>query len=385
MAAALLRPRRDVKAFIRTRRSRSRSTPWCSASTPIAAPNSSAVRKAIRAALDGASAAGCQWLVVRANQAGGLRRRSSTWHRMLPWSPARRAVSARRSPVGSGAPARHGDERRVHGRLRPDGLQRHLRRDQGVRAELQRGDRGRAARHGCAGPLRLPRFHADRVPGEGAHRRERGSRLLLDERRGRGGPGGPGGGAEHRPGERGHEQPRHPGAGIHATKPGGPRHRGLHEGPRRVTRWLAGVGLLISAAVATADEPPLPEVAAALARVKDRGTIELTTTGRHTRKPHTRPVWFVVSDSKVFLQAGRDGKTDWYRNLQQNPSVTLRAGTYTFRARAVALTDPARIEEIHRLFLRKYTTAWLLSFVGSSIGRGRPVEVTPWSVSEARP
>lgn len=152
-----------------------------------------------------------------------------------------------------------------------------------------------------------------------------------------------------------------------------------------MTRWLAGVGLLISAAVATADEPPLPEVAAALARVKDRGTIELTTTGRHTGKPHTRPVWFVVSDSKVFLQAGRDGKTDWYRNLQQNPSVTLRAGTYTFRARAVALTDPARIEEIHRLFLRKYTTAWLLSFVGSSIGRGRPVEVTPWSVSEARP
>ena len=152
-----------------------------------------------------------------------------------------------------------------------------------------------------------------------------------------------------------------------------------------MTRWLAAVVLVTSAALVTADEPPLPEVAAALARVKDRGSIELTTTGRHTGKPHTRPVWFVVSDAKVFLQAGHDGKTDWYRNLAKNPSVSLRSDSYTFRARAVAVTDPARVEEIHRLFLRKYTTAWLLSFVGSSIGRGRPVEVTPWSVSEARP
>ena len=152
-----------------------------------------------------------------------------------------------------------------------------------------------------------------------------------------------------------------------------------------MSRWLAGVAALAAAALVTADEPPLPEVAAALARIKDHSSIELTTTGRRTGKPHTRPVWFVVSDGTVFLQAGHDGRTDWYRNLEKNPSVSLRSDSYTFRARAVAVTDPARVEEIHRLFLRKYTTAWLLSFVGSSIGRGRPVEVTPWSVSEARP
>src|SRR5437879_1896729 len=83
----------------------------------------------------------------------------------------------------------------------------------------------------------------------------------------------------------------------------------------------------------------------------------------------------------VLLQAGRDGKTDWYRNLQQNPSVTLHCGSYTFRGRAAVLTDPKRVDEVHRLFLKKYTSAWLLSFVGSSIGRGRPVEVIPWSVA----
>ena len=61
-----------------------------------------------------------------------------------------------------------------------------------------------------------------------------------------------------------------------------------------MTRWLAAVALLAPAALTMADEPLLPEVAAALARVKDRSTVELTTTGRHTAKPHTRPVWFVL-------------------------------------------------------------------------------------------
>ena len=150
-------------------------------------------------------------------------------------------------------------------------------------------------------------------------------------------------------------------------------------------RQLAAALLVASATLAMAEEPALPEVAAALARVKDRSTIELTTIGRHTAKRHTRPVWFAVSDAHVLLQAGRDGKTDWYRNLQQNPSVTLHCGSYTFRGRAAALTDPKRVDEVHRLFLKKYTSAWLLSFVGSSIGRGRPVEVIPWSVAEARP
>ena len=43
-----------------------------------------------------------------------------------------------------------------------------------------------------------------------------------------------------------------------------------------------------------------------------------------------------------------------------------------------------RTEAIHRLFLKKYTSAWLLSFVGSSIGRGLPVELDPVAVAVVR-
>ena len=148
---------------------------------------------------------------------------------------------------------------------------------------------------------------------------------------------------------------------------------------RRLAAGLAlGLGVL---ALTAADEPPLPEVATALERIKDASTIELTTVGRASGKPHTRPIWFVVSEGRILVQAGKSGKTDWYRNLRKNPAVVVHQDGYTLRSRAAVVNDAAQIERIHRLFLAKYTSAWLLSFVGSSIGRGIPVELVPESVS----
>lgn len=152
-------------------------------------------------------------------------------------------------------------------------------------------------------------------------------------------------------------------------------------------RMVVGMVVLLAAGLAAADEEPeapLPEVAAALARIQDASTIELTTTGRRSGKEHTRPIWFVVSDGKILVQAGKDGKTDWYRNLEKNPSGVVRQREYAFRVRAKPIEDRDRIERIHRLFLDKYTTARVLSWVGSSLGQGRPLELTPVSVAIRR-
>ena len=143
------------------------------------------------------------------------------------------------------------------------------------------------------------------------------------------------------------------------------------------------VALSLTAAAAT-DDPPLPEVANALARIRDGSNIEITTIGRKSGKPHTRPIWYVVDDGKVLVQSGSDGKTDWYRNLQKTPAVTLKADRYTFRARGRLLQDQKDVERVHALFLAKYTSARVLSWMGSGIGRGLPVELTIDSVSVAR-
>ena len=150
-------------------------------------------------------------------------------------------------------------------------------------------------------------------------------------------------------------------------------------------RALVVAALLLGGSpVMAADEAPLPEVATALARIKDRSTIELTTTGRKTGKPHTKPVWFVVTDGAIVVQAGKDGKTDWYQNLEKTPAAVVHQGEYTFRVRAKRIDDPGRVDAIHKLVVEKYTTAWLLSFFGSSIGHGRPVELDPVAVSLGR-
>jgi deazaflavin-dependent oxidoreductase (nitroreductase family) len=141
---------------------------------------------------------------------------------------------------------------------------------------------------------------------------------------------------------------------------------------------------VVLAGLAMAEDPPLPEVAAALSRIQDRSTIDLTTTGRKSGKPHVRPIWFVVSDGKIVVQAGKDGKTDWYRNFLKKPNGVVKQGEYSFRVRATPIDDPSQVEAMHKLFLKKYTSAWLLSFVGSSIGRGRPLALEPIAVAITR-
>jgi len=152
---------------------------------------------------------------------------------------------------------------------------------------------------------------------------------------------------------------------------------------------VRGLALLLGAlclttAVFAGDEAPLPEVASALSRIKDGSNIEITTTGRKSGKPHTRPIWYVVDDAKILVQSGKDGKTDWYQNVKKTPAVTLKADRYTFRARGRLLTDPRDVERVRALFLDKYTSARLLSWVGSGIGQGLPVELTIDSVAVSR-
>lgn len=113
-----------------------------------------------------------------------------------------------------------------------------------------------------------------------------------------------------------------------------------------------------------------------LAKLKDVSTVEITTVGRKTGKAHTKPVWFVVEGDHLWVQAGKEGKADWYLNLKKTPEVKLEIKNETFTAHAKPNDDPATVERIHKMFLDKYTSAWLLSFFRSSIGRGRPVELT---------
>jgi len=114
---------------------------------------------------------------------------------------------------------------------------------------------------------------------------------------------------------------------------------------------------------------------AELEKVADQSNVEITTIGRKSGKPHTKPIWFVYDQGHLYLQSGGEGKTDWYLNLKKNPQITLKIDTVTVTGKVKFIDDPKETERIHELFRTKYLTARLAGAVGSSIGHGRAVEV----------
>lgn len=113
----------------------------------------------------------------------------------------------------------------------------------------------------------------------------------------------------------------------------------------------------------------------ALAQVADESTLEITTTGRKSGKPRTKPIWFIYDQGALYIQSGQDGKTHWYRNLQKTPQMRLKIGQLTLTGRAQFVTDTATSERVHDLFRSKYSLARVAGFVGSSIGHGEVILV----------
>jgi deazaflavin-dependent oxidoreductase (nitroreductase family) len=81
----------------------------------------------------------------------------------------------------------------------------------------------------------------------------------------------------------------------------------------------------------------------------------LTTTGRHTGRPHRIEIWFALSDGVVYLLSGGGDRSDWVRNLVNAPDVVLEIGGEERTGRARVVTDPGEDATARRLLVDKYT------------------------------
>lgn len=137
-------------------------------------------------------------------------------------------------------------------------------------------------------------------------------------------------------------------------------------------RQLAAFWLLIGvlggdvARGATADD---------LRRIENKSTVRLTTIGRTSGLPRTVTVWFLHDAGRLYVQSGKQGQTDWYRNLLKNSEVTLDFDGLVLRGRAVAVDDPAEVAHVHQGFRSKYLTARVTSWFGKRFGLGKVVRI----------
>ena len=80
----------------------------------------------------------------------------------------------------------------------------------------------------------------------------------------------------------------------------------------------------------------------------------LTTTGRRSGRPHTIEIWFALHGATMYLLSGGGERSDWVKNLQQEPAVQVRIGTRRFTGRARVIDGAEEDELACRMVTEKY-------------------------------
>jgi deazaflavin-dependent oxidoreductase (nitroreductase family) len=82
--------------------------------------------------------------------------------------------------------------------------------------------------------------------------------------------------------------------------------------------------------------------------------IVLTVTGRKSGRGISIPVWFVQEGDELYLVPVRGSDSDWYKNVLKTPTIRLTAGRAQLTARAIPISDPAKVDQILDKFRAKY-------------------------------
>ncbi len=80
----------------------------------------------------------------------------------------------------------------------------------------------------------------------------------------------------------------------------------------------------------------------------------LTTTGRVTGRPHTTEIWFAIEDQTLYMLSGGRDRSDWVKNLQHTPEVTLRIATERFDGHARVVEEGEEDVLARHLLFEKY-------------------------------
>ncbi len=136
------------------------------------------------------------------------------------------------------------------------------------------------------------------------------------------------------------------------------------------------------------DDPIESGIASRLAKVASYQTMRLTHRGRKSGNRYEVTIWFVVDSDSIYLNGNAD--TQWPRNLQANPQLTMRIGQETFHGKANLVTERADRERIFAMIARKYWYAfpviWTLRWMernGFSKDRNAPFCVQVESAGQA--
>lgn len=82
--------------------------------------------------------------------------------------------------------------------------------------------------------------------------------------------------------------------------------------------------------------------------------LEISFRGRKTGKIYSAPVWFAYEDERIFLLPVSGSDTNWYRNIQKNPILSISIAGKTIELVAKPLIEKRKIEKVVKMFKSKY-------------------------------
>ncbi len=82
--------------------------------------------------------------------------------------------------------------------------------------------------------------------------------------------------------------------------------------------------------------------------------IDITVTGRKSGRSISIPVWFVFEDSTLYLLPVQGSDTQWFKNVQQKPSLKITAGGADGDLKPVVISDPKQVASVVEKFRARY-------------------------------
>ena len=84
--------------------------------------------------------------------------------------------------------------------------------------------------------------------------------------------------------------------------------------------------------------------------------ITITVTGRKSGRALSIPVWFIFEGNKLYLLPVQGSDTQWYKNVLNDPSIRIAAGSAAGEVKLAPITDRAQVSSVVEKFRAKYGT-----------------------------
>jgi deazaflavin-dependent oxidoreductase (nitroreductase family) len=94
-----------------------------------------------------------------------------------------------------------------------------------------------------------------------------------------------------------------------------------------------------------------PEFLKKLTLVKE---VEITVTGRKSRRSISTPVWFFHESQKLYLVPVNGTDSNWYKNVLAEPTMQISAGETKVAVKANPISDPRKVAEVVERLRSKY-------------------------------